>query len=239
MTTPESNLDRGPAAGLMILLGMSYPVLAHLAVVSGRAGLVAASIGLLALLVLLPGLRHRRPLAWTTLPVAALGIVAAVESGHALLLLFLPPILINGFMAWLFGHTLLPGRTPLIVRVVHAMHGPDATDVTAEVLAYARQVTQVWAGLFVVLTTVNILLAAFARPGGLLASAGLDPGLSVPLGVWSLFANLLNYVVVAAMFVIEFAVRRRRFPQAPYRGLVDFTRRLAALKKLFRPAGHD
>jgi uncharacterized membrane protein len=223
----------------MILLGAAYPVLAHIAVLDRRPVLIAASIGLLVMLVLLPGLRDRRTLAWTMLPIAALGLVAAIGSGHALQLLFLPPILINGFMAWLFGHTLLPGRTPLIERVVHAMHGPDAADVTAEVIAYARKVTQVWAGLFVVLTAANLLLAALARPGGFLSSAGLDIGASVPLGMWSLFANVLNYAIVAALFVAEFAVRQRRFPQSPYRGFVDFSRRLASLERMFRPAGRD
>jgi len=239
MTPPQRNPDSRPAVGLMILLGATYPVLAHLAVLDRRPMLIAASIGFLVLLVLLPGLRDRRPLAWTMLPIAALGLVAAIGSGHALQLLFLPPVLINGFMAWLFGHTLLPGRTPLIERVVHAMHGPDATDVTAEVIAYARGVTQAWAGLFVILTAANFLLAALARPGGLLSSAGLDPGVSVSLGMWSLFANVLNYVIVAALFVAEFVVRRRRFPQSPYRSFVDFSRRLASLDRMFRQAGHD
>jgi hypothetical protein len=73
----------------------------------------------------------------------------------------------------------------------------------------------------------------------LLSSAGLDPGVSVPLGMWSLFANVLNYVIVAALFVAEFVVRRQRFPQSPYRSFVDFSRRLASLDRMFRQAGRD
>jgi hypothetical protein len=41
------------------------------------------------------------------------------------------------------------------------------------------------------------------------------------------------------LFVLEYQVRQRRFPQQPYRGLLDFTRRLAALRDLFRPVDAD
>jgi hypothetical protein len=55
----------------------------------------------------------------------------------------------------------------------------------------------------------------------------------VPLGWWSLFANLIGYLLVAAFFLIEYAYRGRRFPQQPYRNLFDFLRRmLAALPEL-------
>jgi uncharacterized membrane protein len=157
-----------------------------------------------------------------------------VASGQALPLLMLPPVLLNGFMAWLFGRTLRDGRIPLIERAARAMRGPEAV-LADEVVGYARGVTQAWTALFVLLAVVNLALAALARPGGLLLAAGFDPGVSVPLGVWSLFANVLSYVFIGALFAIEFVVRGRRFPQQPYRGLVDFTRRLAAQGHLFRP----
>jgi len=222
-------------AAAMTLLGASYPVMAHMAAITGRQDLVAASIGLLVALVLLPGLRRGSMLAWVVLPVAALALLAAVQSGRGMALLFIPPVLINGFMAWVFGRTLAPGSTPLIERIVHAMHGPGAGTVTAAMLVYARHVTVFWAGLLSALTIVNLLLAALASPGGLLLIAGLDPVVTVPLAVWSLFANVLNYVIVAAAFVVEYAARRRRFPQQPYSGFVDFTRKLAAHEALFRP----
>ena len=43
-------------------------------------------------------------------------LYAAAAHGRTLSLLLLPPILLNGFMAWVFGRTLKPGRTPLIER---------------------------------------------------------------------------------------------------------------------------
>ena len=93
-----------------------------------------------------------------------------------------------------------------------------------------------WTALFVVLAAINAALALCAEPGGLLLSFGVQPAVTVPLSLWSLFANVLNYVLVAALFVGEFVFRRRRFPQQPYRGLLDFTGRVASLGAMFRDA---
>ena len=224
-----------PAAALAVVaLGASYPVLAHLAALTGRQDLVACSIGLLTVLVLLPGLRRGAWLAWAALALAGLGLHATVRAGYGTALLFLPPVLINGFVAWLFGHTLAAGRIPLIERVVHAMHGPGSSAVTPDMLVYARHVTLFWTVLMSALTAVNLLLAAFASPNGLLRIAGFDPALIVPLEAWSLFANVLNYVIVGAAFAVEYAVRTRRFPSQPYTGFIDFTRKLMAHEELFR-----
>jgi len=239
MSTPPAGLDRKPLpARAMVFMGASYPVLAHIAALTGKPGLIAASIGLLVVLALLPALRNGRLIAWTVLAGAAYGLHAAVGSGWAVSLLMLPPVLLNGFMAWLFGHTLRNGQVPLIERAARAMRGPGAV-LGDDVVRYARGVTQVWTALFVVLAAVNLVLAALARPGGLLLAAGVEPAVSVPLGAWSLFANLLSYLFIAALFAIEFVVRGRRFPDQPYRGLIDFTRRLAAQGHMFRPTAVD
>jgi uncharacterized membrane protein len=222
----------------LIVLAASYPIFAHIAVLSRNPVLIAASIGLLMVLALFPGLRSARPLAWIMLPVAALCLYAVAAHGRTLLLLFLPPILINGLMASVFGRTLRPGRTPLIERAIVALHG-TTDDVTAEMLAYARRLTLVWACLFVALAAINLVLAVLANPGGLLLSVGLHPPVVVPLGVWSFFANVLNYLIVGALFIGEYWLRRRRFPQQSYRGFFDFTRRLAGVGSLFRPTARD
>jgi uncharacterized membrane protein len=240
-TTLSGSTTRKPLpARAMVLMGMSYPVLAHVATLSARPDLIAASILLLVVLVLLPALRDGRPLALAVLAGAVYGVYVALASGTALTLLLLPPVLLNGFMAWVFGRTLRQGGMPLIERAARAMRGPGAV-LGDGVVSYARGVTQAWTGLFVVLAGVNLGLALIARPAGLLRVAGFDPVVSVPLSAWSVFANLLSYLFIAALFAIEFVVRARRFPQQPYSGLIDFTRRLAAQGHLFRPVavGHD
>jgi uncharacterized membrane protein len=216
----------------LLLIGLSYPLSAHLAVLSGRPALIAASVGVLVMLVLVRPLRRGRRWAWAALVAAAVGLYALSRSHSATLPLFAPPVLINGCMAWVFGHTLRAGEMPLIERIVRALHEPGEILANA-IVAYARRLTWAWTALFVILAAVNLALASCATPGGLLLAAGVQPPIAVPLATWSLFANVLNYVFVGAFFVVEYALRRRRFPQQSYRSIVDFTQRVARLGPAF------
>jgi uncharacterized membrane protein len=61
------------------------------------------------------------------------------------------------------------------------------------------------------LAATNLLLAVFAEPEQ-----------------WSLFANLIAYLFVLGFFIAEYAYRRRRFPQQPYRNVLEFAQRVLA-----------
>jgi uncharacterized membrane protein len=216
------------------MLALSYPPLAHLAALSGRPALTAASVGVLVMLILLPPLRRGRLWAWAAFVAAIVGLYALSGSSAAALPLFVPPVAINAFMAWAFGHTLLDGRVPLIERIVRALHEPGE-DLDPAIARYARRLTGTWTALFIVLTIVNLALALCATPGGLLLAAAVQPPVTVPLASWSLFANVLNYVFVGILFVLEYAWRQRVFPQQRYRNIFDFTQRVARLGTIFRP----
>jgi uncharacterized membrane protein len=231
-----------PARRLLgILLTVAYPLLAHAAILTGSRGLTIASLGALAAAVLAPGLFRRSAAAWLAAAAVAAGMVALSRFGAAELVLFLPPTLINSYMAWLFGHTLLAGRAPLIELIIRRMHGPGE-QVDPDVIHYARRLTAAWTALFVAQATANTALALIASPRGLLLAAGIAPPFTVPLEVWSLVANVLNYLLVGAFFLGEYAFRRRRFPQQPHRDIFDFLRRAGAagpgvLRDLGRDAG--
>ena len=75
-------------------------------------------------------------------------------------------------------------------------------------------------------------LGLLAEPDGLLMAAGIEPAVTVSQEAWSLFANVIGYLLVAAFFVIEYAYRRRRFPGQPYRNMVDFFLRVLAAMPL-------
>jgi uncharacterized membrane protein len=141
--------------------------------------------------------------------------------------LYLPPIIVPAFLAYVFGNTLRPGRTPLISQLIRLLQ-PPGEEPEAAVWSYARGLTATWTALFVALATFNLLLAALAEPDGLLRASGIDPGLAVSHEVWSLFTNLIEYLLVAAFFAIEYAYRRQKFPRQPYRNMFDFLRRMAA-----------
>lgn len=199
------------------VLSFAYPVLAHFAVARHSAGLTIAALALLALVALLPSLARGAAGAWLALPLVAAACWWLSTIEQTIVLLYLPPIVVPAFLAYVFGNTLLPGRTPLIAQLIRLLQPPD-DEPESEVWSYARQLTAAWTVLFMALVVFNLALAALARPH-----------------VWSLFTNLLEYLIVAAFFAIEYAYRRQRFPRQPYRNMFDFVRRLlAAMPRLMR-----
>jgi uncharacterized membrane protein len=212
---------------IQFLLVVLYMAVTHLAVVLPSDRMALISINLLALIVLLGPLKKREP--WAYLGMAALVAMLCLGSGARLaqIVIFLPPIVVNVWLCWLFGHTLVGGRTPLVVRMVRLLHGRD--DVPEPVLRYARRVTTVWTGLFLFNAAVCLVLALCATPGGLMLAAGYRPLFTVPVRDWSLFSDIGSNVLVGLMFVAEYTWRRQLFPWQPYRNFFDFLRRAAAI----------
>jgi uncharacterized membrane protein len=215
---------------LPLLLALAFPVLAHAAAASGSQRLAALAVACL-MAVVCWSLRAR-PWAFV---LAALGcgaiLAALLAAGHAELLLLLPPVLITFAVGLVFARTLAPGRTPLVERVVRALD-PEALD-DPQVPGYARQVTGLWAGFLFSLALLNAVLALVAVPGGLLHALGVIPPVQVSQTQWSLFANVLNYLLIGAGFVAEYGYRRWRFPQREHRAFGEFLRRIARLGPAF------
>jgi len=166
---------------------VAYPLVSHAALYAGYPHLAVSA--------LLVALFAAGVLAWPRaarmLTVALLaGLVGAARLPAAALLLYLPPIAINAALLVAFARTLLPGRRPLITRFAEDV----LQERRPERRPYMRAVTWAWTLLFAGLTVECVLLAAFA---------GIEQ--------WSLYANVLNYVFVAALFVVEFAFRRAVF----------------------------
>jgi uncharacterized membrane protein len=199
-----------PTRQVTTACAFAYPLVAHLAIARSSARLTIAAVALLTLSALLRSLMQGRLAAWLAVPLLIGACWWLVHTSMQVLPLYLPPVLVPAFLAWIFGQTLLPGRTPLIERLVHLLHGPDAIPEDA-VLVYARHLTLAWTVLFIGLAVTNLLLAIFAEPEQ-----------------WSLFANLIAYVIVLVFFIAEYAYRRRRFPQQPYRNVLEFVHRVLA-----------
>jgi uncharacterized membrane protein len=195
---------------------------------------MVAALALLASSMLLPALLRGNWVAWVCLPFIAGGLWAIQHSVSPVLALYIAPIIGPSFMAWVFGHTLMPGETPLIEQFVRIMHS-EAEPPDESVWPYARRLTSVWTMLFVALALTNLTLAALAEPDGLLLANGIQPPFTVPQEWWSLFANILDYILVAVFFMIEYAYRRRRFPRQPFRNFYDFLKQAgAAMPKLMK-----
>jgi uncharacterized membrane protein len=212
------------------LLALAFPLLAHAAAATGATAPAVAALACLILLLCWP-LRERPGVFVGALAACAALLAWLVSLDRAALPLLFPPVLLTAAFGLYFARSLRAGRTPLIERIVRALHG-DATP-APDVLAYARRVTWLWAALLIGLAAINLVLAALATPGGWLLALGLTPPLAVSDAQWSLFANLLNYVIIALAFVAEYAWRRHRFPQQPYRDFADFLGRVARLGPAF------
>lgn len=114
-----------------------------------------------------------------------IGLLAVNGLSHAVL---------NLFLLWLFGRTLLHGKDPLVSQISRHING----DLEPEIVVYTRQVTIAWCIYFVLQVVVSLLLYVFA-----------------PLSAWSFFINVLNLPLLILMFVGEKAYRTAHFPDHP------------------------
>jgi uncharacterized membrane protein len=192
------------ALGVALLL--AYPFTVHFARPAAALALLAALAAYVACSFFL-----EHPLRWL-LPPAAAGLAFFSFSDFSFIL-YLPPIAVNLALCWLFGRTLARGRQPLIARFAALEQGT----LTDELASYARLITWLWTLLFA--------LAA-------LASVGL--ALSGSRDAWSLFTNFINYGLVAALFLGEYAYRRLRFRNYRHQSLAEFLRNLRRVRLLER-----
>jgi len=218
-------------AVLRLVLAVAYPLLAHWASHRAGGGGAVAALALLdlALIVLLHPLAQRRGWAWALLALIAAGLWQLASTSYVQMLLLAPPVLFTALLAWWFGRSLRTPRVPVITRIVAALELTGPAQLPPDLIAYTRRLTAAWAGLLACMALANTVLALIAVPNGVLSRLGYSPVLAVSQTTWSWLANLLDYGIVGGFFVGEYLLRRRWFPQPPYRNFLDFLRRMAAL----------
>lgn len=215
-------------AGLTVLLAVAYPLLAHLGALLHSVVLTSGAVLVLLTVFFSAGLWHGRIAAWLGWIALCAATIGLSLHGHARLPQYAVPVLIDGFVAWLFGHTLLRGREPLIAGIIRIVDG-EAMLQDAAVCDYARRLTLFWTLLMSGLALTALTLALLLQPDGLLVLFGITAPLPVSAVQWSWFANVINYALVGAFFALELFLRRLVLPQAPQRGLREFGLRIATL----------
>lgn len=215
-----------------LLLALAYPWIAHAATARGSGALASVALGDIALILLLPGLLARRIGAWLLAIALLPALVLLSRSAHAQLPLLLVPVAFITMVALSFGRTLRGGRVPLITRIVSALDGVTAANLAPDLARYTRNLTATWAALLALLAVVNLLLALIAQPQGLLAGMGIASPVAVTEQQWSWFANGCNYGLMGLLFIGEYLLRKRRFPDR-YHSFADFLRRMAGLGPAF------
>jgi uncharacterized membrane protein len=221
------------AAAARVVFALAYPLLAHWASDDGSGWAAAIALGDLALVILIEPLLRLRGWAWGVFATVLAGLFVLSATPHAQMLLLAPPVLFLALLAWFFGRSLRTPRVPLITRIVAALDRCSPAQLPADLYRYTRNLTAAWAVLQAGLAVINAVLALVAVPGGVLAQLGHPPAWGVPREQWSLVANLLNYGVVGAFFVGEYTLRRRFFPNRPYRNFFEFLQQMARLGPAF------
>jgi len=189
---------------LLLVLGLVlYPIAVHTLIMAEapRAAvltLVAVSVLYLAVFGLgrLTGTKHwRRGRAGPWLMMYGLLALTGIVNifTHSVYALFLPPIFINLGLMLVFANTLRAGALPLIERMMRLAYR-DALPPPLCILA--RRLTWMWVFFF-----------------GSMALLGAALGLYAPLAVWSLFVNVLYYLLVVLLFLAQHVYRYLRFRQ--------------------------
>ena len=199
-----------PALGFAVFI--CFAVGAHLAIVDGsRAPAVGAwlSVWPIVAFVAVPVIRSRRPLS-AMLAVAAalvaLWMAWPILERHFPSVFFVEHAGVNLALAIVFGRTLAGNREPLCTRFARLVHETLPPDVER----YTRQVTIAWTMFFGFMFAVSCALYL--------------PGL---LTAWSLFAIILSPILIAAMFVAEYLVRRLVLPKWERTGVLSGIRAFA------------
>lgn len=202
------DLARGSHRAAALLLVAAWAAAAHYTTALVTASSWGALLGL-APFVAVAALfawhsRHRAALL-ALLGLASAGLAAAwpALTRNVGWMYFVQHVGTNALLGVGFGRSLAAGRVPLCTRVAAITHGEPS----AALRAYTRRVTVAWTLFFAVVAATSVALFAFA-----------------PLGVWSTFANLLTFPLVALMFAAEYAVRLRALPPEDRGGILDAIR---------------
>ena len=192
-----------PTAVLAIAACCSYPLLSHLGAATRDPLWPAGGIGLVAwalLSVPYPGFRA------VLLGLLAFGLGVGLSVVFPGLLLFTPPVALNMALCAIFAITLRPDHEAMISRFARIEHGGE---LPPDLVRYTRVLTGLWAVFFAMMGMISVSLALWGS-----------------MNAWSLFTNLLNYLLVALFFALEYLYRRLRYRHYRHLSPGELLRRL-------------
>ena len=188
------------------VLAWSYPLALHLFIYLRRLDLAGYYLAVLLAWPLVSRLLTLQRPDWFSLLTAilAVGLITILKT-HALVVFKILPSLIHCVLFLMFLSSLRSGDIPIITRVAIMMR-PELTEPER---VYTRKVTIAWSLVFLLMGVVSILLALFASAES-----------------WSWFVNVISYFIIAGMFISEFMVRRRVFPEIVDYNLATFLKNM-------------
>jgi len=204
----SSNKQPPGARYLLLLLLISYPLSLHFSIYYEYGVTRYIVLAALVLLVVYALLCKSRYFIVPGTIAALIVYFLLIDSPIFSKMIYWPPVLLPLTAAILFGRTLLPGQTSLITRFAMLMDDQLSEDERR----YTRLVTWAWLMCFIFLIIESILLAVFA-----------------PVEVWSFFTNIINYLIIVCVFVLEYFLRIRKFSHKEHKGFFAFLVSLAKI----------
>ncbi len=168
---------------------------------------------------LVVALRQRQHAFATLLALAAAGVATVAWQGGPAALSRLYLMQHSGIhlaLAVSFGVSLRAGHEPTIARVARVVHDGLAPAMAA----YCRRVTQAWVIYF-----------------GVMAALSLGMFVAAPWSWWSLLANVVTPVAIAALFMGEYLLRYWLHPEFQRASLMDAVRAYSARPRLAKTTG--
>ena len=184
------------AAILPIALAVAYPLLSHASVLLHAPLLQWLALCCFAAVPLAAGLMARRARSWLIFIAIALLLWAVTHIGGGQYALYLPPLVFTATLASTFALSLRKGHTPLIVTFAAIARGGE---LPPDLAAYCRKLTAFWACMVAAIFATTLYLTLFG-----------------PLWLWSWHTNFASYVVIGAVFIAEFFLRRIWFAHLPH-----------------------
>ncbi len=202
----RSLTTKGVIAGFVL-----YPLVVHYSITHHEP--VLASLYLTSLLSVVTILKTARQQLQQALLFGLLALLTGIAglSGHAVLVIYLLPLLILGILLFVFANSLTEGNTPYITRLAQLIREQP---LAPAVCRYTKWVTIAWTILFLILLLELLLLLFFA-----------------PLRVWSYATNFFNYALITLFFVVEYIVRRVHLREVEHIGFLPFLKKLIQINR--------
>ena len=195
---------------LVLLATISYPFVIHFLVLAElflQASVYILAVALvIALQNFLQGHKWLANILLMVICIVGVSVYLNQQSFNSQFIIFIPPVLIPLTLAYLFGKTLLRGQTPFITLMAQKIKNSTLGE---REIQYTRNVTIVWFVFFIINAIEDVVLALYTD-----------------IATWSYITNFLNYFIIAALFIIEYVVRRIVLSEIEHPSFIGFIRKL-------------